>query len=290
MSKVFLVTGSSRGLGRSVAEAVLAAGHQLVATARNPRQLDDLVEQYGDQVRAVALDVADADAAQAAVQTAVDAFGRLDVVVNNAGYADLASVEDITLDAFRAQLDTNLFGVVNVTKATLPIMREQGSGHIIQISSVGGRMASPGLSAYQSAKWAVGGFSEVLAAETAPLGIKVTVLEPGGMRTDWAGSSMTIPPISEPYDQTVGANARRMEGFADVSASDPAKVAQVVLTVADLDEPPVRLLIGSDAYTYGRAAWRARVDEDAKWERLSTSTDHDEATPEQLDPLNSAKA
>jgi NAD(P)-dependent dehydrogenase (short-subunit alcohol dehydrogenase family) len=290
MSKVFLVTGSSRGLGRSVAEAVLAAGHQLVATARNPRQLDDLVEQYGDQVRAVALDVADADAAQAAVQTAVDAFGRLDVVVNNAGYADLASVEDITLDAFRAQLDTNLFGVVNVTKATLPIMREQGSGHIIQISSVGGRMASPGLSAYQSAKWAVGGFSEVLAAETAPLGIKVTVLEPGGMRTDWAGSSMTIPPISEPYDQTVGANARRMEGFAEVSASDPAKVAQVVLTVADLDEPPVRLLIGSDAYTYGRAAWQARVDEDAKWERLSTSTDHDEATPEQLDPLDSAKA
>jgi NAD(P)-dependent dehydrogenase (short-subunit alcohol dehydrogenase family) len=290
MSKVFLVTGSSRGLGRSVAEAVLAAGHQLVATARNPRQLDDLVEQYGDQVRAVALDVADADAAQAAVQTAVDAFGRLDVVVNNAGYADLASVEDITLDAFRAQLDTNLFGVVNVTKATLPIMREQGSGHIIQISSVGGRMASPGLSAYQSAKWAVGGFSEVLAAETAPLGIKVTVLEPGGMRTDWAGSSMTIPPISEPYDQTVGANARRMEGFAEVSASDPAKVAQVVLTVADLDEPPVRLLIGSDAYTYGRAAWQARVDEDAKWERLSTSTDHDGATPEQLDPLDSAKA
>ena len=290
MSKVFLVTGSSRGLGRSVAEAVLAAGNQLVATARSPHQLDDLVERYGDQVRAVALDVTDADAAQAAVQTAVDAFGRLDVVVNNAGYADLASVEDVTLDAFRAQIDTNLFGVLNVTKAALPVLREQGFGHIIQVSSVGGRMATPGLSAYQAAKWAVGGLSEVLAAETAPLGIKVTVLEPGGMRTDWAGSSMTIPPISEPYDQTVGVSARRMEGFSEASASDPAKVAQVVLAVADLDEPPVRLLIGTDAYNYGRAAWQARVDEDAKWERLSTSTDHDEATAEQLDPINRGNA
>lgn len=290
MSKVFLVTGSSRGLGRSVAEAVLAAGNQLVATARSPHQLDDLVERYGDQVRAVALDVTDADAAQAAVQTAVDAFGRLDVVVNNAGYADLASVEDVTLDAFRAQIDTNLFGVLNVTKAALPVLREQGFGHIIQVSSVGGRMATPGLSAYQAAKWAVGGLSEVLAAETAPLGIKVTVLEPGGMRTDWAGSSMTIPPISEPYDQTVGASATRMEGFSEASASDPAKVAQVVLAVADLDEPPVRLLIGTDAYNYGRAAWQARVDEDAKWERLSTSTDHDEATAEQLDPINRGNA
>ncbi|HEY4093969.1 MAG TPA: SDR family NAD(P)-dependent oxidoreductase [Baekduia sp.] len=286
MSKVFLVTGSSRGLGRSIAEAVLAAGHRLVATARTPQQLDDLVAQYGDHVRAVALDVTDPAAAEAAVQTAVDAFGRLDVVVNNAGYADLAAVEDVTLAAFRAQIDTNLLGTVYMSKAALPILREQGSGHIIQVSSVGGRMASPGLGAYQAAKWAVGGFSEVLAAETAPLGIRVTVLEPGGMRTDWAGSSMDVPPISAPYDQTVGANHRRMAGFAESAASDPAKVAQVVLQVADLDEPPVRLLIGTDAYTYGRAAWQARLETDAQWEALSTSTDHDDVTAEQLDPLN----
>jgi NAD(P)-dependent dehydrogenase (short-subunit alcohol dehydrogenase family) len=286
MSKVFLVTGSSRGLGRSIAEAVLAAGHRLVATARTPQQLDDLVAQYGDHVRAVALDVTDPAAAQAAVQAAVDAFGRLDVVVNNAGYADLAAVEDVTLDAFRAQIDTNLLGTVYMSKAALPILRKQGSGHIIQVSSVGGRMASPGLGAYQAAKWAVGGFSEVLAAETAPLGIRVTVLEPGGMRTDWAGSSMDVPPISAPYDQTVGANHRRMAGFAESAASDPAKVAQVVLQVADLDEPPVRLLIGTDAYTYGRAAWQARLETDAQWEALSTSTDHDDVTAEQLDPLN----
>jgi NAD(P)-dependent dehydrogenase (short-subunit alcohol dehydrogenase family) len=288
--KVFLVTGSSRGLGREIATAVLAAGHNLVATARSPQQLDDLVGQYGDQIRAVALDVTDPGAAAAAVKAAVDAFGRLDVVVNNAGYADLAAVEDVTLDAFREQIDTNLLGVVYMTKAALPILREQGSGHIVQVSSVGGRMASPGLSAYQAAKWAVGGFSEVLAAETAPLGIKVTVLEPGGMRTDWAGSSMTVPPISEPYDQTVGANHRRMEGFTESAASDPAKVAQLVLKVADLDEPPLRLLVGTDAYTYGRAAWQARLDEDARWEELSTSTDNDDATPEQLDPLGGSRA
>lgn len=288
--QVFLLTGASRGLGRAIAEAVLAAGHQLVGTARDPRQLDDLVARYGDQVRAAALDVVDPDAARAAVQTAVGAFGRLDVVVNNAGFADLAAVEDVTLDAFRAQIDTNLLGVVNVTKAALPVLREQGAGHIIQVSSVGGRMATPGLGAYQAAKWAVGGFSEVLAAEVAPLGVKVTVLEPGGMRTDWAGSSMAIPPISAPYAPTVGAVAQRMSDFATHAAGDPAKVAQLVLEVAGLDDPPLRLLIGTDAYTYGRAAWQARVDADAEWEALSTSTDHDDATQESLDPLRRGAA
>src|ERR1700754_2577363 len=252
--QVFLVTGSSRGLGRSIAQAVLTAGHRLVATARDASSLDDLVAQHPDTARAVALDVTDPDAASRAVAAAVDAFGRLDVVVNNAGYADLASIEDVTLDAFRAQIDTNLLGVVNVTKAALPVLRAQGGGHIIQVSSVGGRMATPGLGAYQAAKWAVGGLSEVLVAEVAPLGIKVTVLEPGGMRTDWAGSSMDIPAISAPYEPTVGAVAQRMSDFATNSASDPDKVAQVVLQVAALDDPPVRLLVGTDAYNYGRAA------------------------------------
>lgn len=207
MSKVFLVTGSSRGLGRQIAEKVLAAGHQLVATARKPETLADLVDQHGSRIRAVELDVTDPAAARAAVRVAVEEFGRLDVVVNNAGYANVASVEDITDADFRAQLDTNLLGVVNVTKAALPVLREQGGGHIIQVSSVGGRMTTPGMSAYQAAKFAVGGFSEVLAQEVAPLGIKVTVLEPGGMRTDWAGSSMTIHPTSPAYEPTVGAVA-----------------------------------------------------------------------------------
>ena len=209
MSSVFFLTGSSRGLGRAIAEAVLDGGHRLVATARDPRSLDDLVASHGDRILALALDVTDAAAAEAAIAAGVERFGRIDVVVNNAGYADLAAVEDVTLEDFRRQIDTNLFGVVNVTKAALPVLREQGAGHIIQISSIGGRLATPGLSAYQSAKWAVGGFSSVLAAEVAPLGIRVTVLEPGGMETDWAGSSMQVPPISEPYRADRRRDARR---------------------------------------------------------------------------------
>lgn len=285
MSKVFLVTGSSRGLGRRIAEKVLAAGHSLVATARRPEQLADLVERHGDRVRAVALDVTDPRAAQAAVDAAVTAFGRLDVVVNNAGYANSGSVEDTPDDDFRAQVDANLFGVVNVTAAALPVLREQGSGHVIQVSSVGGRVATPGLSAYQAAKFAVGGFSEVLAKEVAPLGIKVTVLEPGGMRTDWAGSSMTVHPVSPAYEPTVGAVNALRTTLMERAASDPAKVADVVLRVADLDEPPVRLLLGSDAVRFAAQAERTRAESDAKWRELSLSTDYADLTDDNTDPL-----
>ena len=284
MSNVFLITGSSRGLGRAIAEAALDAGHRVVATARRPEQLDDLRDRYGDRVAAVALDVTDYDAATRAVQAAVDAFGRIDVVVNNAGYADLASVEDMTIGAFRAQIDTNLLGVVNVTKAALPVLREQGAGHIVQVSSLGGRIANAGLSAYQAAKFAVGGFSEALAQEVAPLGIKVTVIEPGGMRTDWAGSSMTIPAVSEPYGPTVGAIAALM-GQTGAAAGDPAKVAQVVLRIAEMPEPPLRLLLGSDAVAYAAQASEARAAADATWRELSLSTDHDETTAAARDPL-----
>ena len=281
--QVFLVTGAARGLGRDIVEAALAAGHSVVAGARSPGALDDLAARYGERIVPVPLEVTDPDAAAAAVQVALDNFGRLDVVVNNAGYADLASIEDVSLDDFRAQIDTNLLGVVIVTKAALPILREQGSGHIIQVSSVGGRSASPGLGAYQSAKWAVGGFSGVLASEVASLGIKVTVLEPGGMRTDWAGSSMSIPPISEPYDATVGARARMMQTW--IPAGDPARVAKVVLEVAAMDEPPLRLLLGTDAYNYGTANSRAIAESDLRWRDLSVSTDHEESTDAERDPL-----
>lgn len=276
-SKVFFVTGSSRGLGRQIVQAALAEGHQVVATARDPQALDDLVERHGDRVQAVALDVTDADAAARAVRAGTEAFGRLDVVVNNAGQGDRVSLEDTTLDVFRRQIETNFLGVVYLTKAAVPVLREQGGGHIIQISSLGGRIGSPGMTAYQSAKWAVGGFSEALAAEVAPLGIKITVLEPGGMRTDWAGASMTTPPISAPYEATVGASARSMAEFEHVANSDPAKVAALVLRVAELDDPPLRLLAGSDAYEYGREAWATRLATDAKWEELSRSTDADDA-------------
>jgi NAD(P)-dependent dehydrogenase (short-subunit alcohol dehydrogenase family) len=281
MNKVFLVTGSARGLGRSIAEAVLAAGHQLVATARKPEQLADLVTKYGDQVRAVQLDVTDYTAAQAAVRAAVNAFGRLDVVVNNAGYANFASIEDLPIEDFREQIDTNLLGVVNVTKAALPVLREQGAGHFIQVSSVGGRSVAPGVSAYQAAKWAVGGFSGVLAREVNPLGIKVTVLEPGGMSTDWAGSSMKVYPISAPYEQSVGAVRKALEG--GLTASDPDKVAQVVLRLVELDEVPERLLLGGDAVAVAAAYEKALAESDAKWLELSTSTHHDDDATKSLD-------
>jgi NAD(P)-dependent dehydrogenase (short-subunit alcohol dehydrogenase family) len=288
--QVFFLTGSSRGLGRQIAEAVLAAGHQLVATARDPGSVADLADRYGRQVLPVALDVTDPDAAVAAVAAGTEAFGRIDVVVNNAGYANLASVEDITVDDFRAQVDANLFGVVNVTKAALPVLRAGGGGHIIQVSSIGGRLATAGLSAYQAAKWAVGGFSEVLAREAGPLGIKVTVLEPGGMATDWAGSSMRVPPISEPYRATVGAMAAVHEDLGSAAAlGDPAKVARVVLAVAAMAEPPLRLILGSEAYAYATAAARARAESDAAWRDLTVSTDRDDATDAQRDPLGAAR-
>ncbi|MBB5790053.1 SDR family NAD(P)-dependent oxidoreductase [Jiangella mangrovi] len=285
----FLVTGASRGLGRAVVVAALAAGHQVVAGVRDPHALDDLLGSADGRLVVVPLDVTDPAAAERAVHTVVDEFGRLDVLVNNAGYANLGSIEDTDPADFRAQVETNLFGVVNVTRAALPVLREQRGGHIVQVSSVGGRMASAGLAAYQTAKWAVGGFSSVLAAEVEPLGIRVSVLEPGGMRTDWAGSSMRVDPVRPEYAETVGANAARMGEAALTQASDPAKVAELVLRVVAMDEPPLRLLVGPDAYLYGTAVGRALLAADEQNRELSESTVADDATAEQLDPLGAAQ-
>jgi NAD(P)-dependent dehydrogenase (short-subunit alcohol dehydrogenase family) len=185
MSKVWLVTGSASGLGRDIAEAVLASGDRLLATARDPHRLNDLVERYGKQVHTAPLNVADEAAAKAAVEKAVEVFGRLDVVVNNAGYGDVAPFEQLSSESFRALVDTNFFGVVYMTRAAIPVMRKQKSGCILQISSVGGRLGVPGNAAYHAAKWAVGGFTESLAPELAQFGVRVCALEPGGMRTNW---------------------------------------------------------------------------------------------------------
>jgi NAD(P)-dependent dehydrogenase (short-subunit alcohol dehydrogenase family) len=274
-NSIWFITGSSRGLGRALATAVLAAGHRLVATARNTADLQFLVDDYGDRVRAVALDVARPAEAHGAIAAAVAAFGRIDVVVNNAGYANVSSVEDVAEDDFRAQIETNFFGVVNVTRAVLPVMRAQGAGRIIQISSIGGRHGGPGLGAYQSAKWAVGGFSEVVAAEVAPLGIRVTIVEPGGMKTDWAGSSMRIDPVTAPYQPTVGAfwNARHLT--PDAARGEPAKAAAAILTLAELPDPPLHLLLGSDALFLAGIVSQSRAAEDAKWRALSASIDAD---------------
>lgn len=254
----------------------LEAGDRVAATARDPRRLDDLVARYGDAVTPIALDVTDSEAARRAVAGTVAAFGRLDVVVNNAGYATLASIEDTSEEAFRDQVETNLFGVVNVTRAALPVLRAQGGGRIITVSSVGARTASPGLGAYQMSKWAVSGFSEVLAREVGPLGIKVTSVEPGGMRTDWAGASMAVPPISAPYEQTVGAVAKHFAAGNDDSAGDPVKVARAIRAVAAMDAPPARLLLGSDALVVATASAAAQAAGDTAFAELTRSTDHED--------------
>ncbi len=274
MAQTWLITGSSRGLGRALAEAVLAAGHNVVATARDPRQLDDLVAAHPDRARAVALDVTDRRQGEEAVEATLKAFGRLDVLVNNAGYANVNSIEDFDEADFRAQIETNLWGVINLTRAVLPTLREQGAGHIIQISSVGGRDTAPGIGPYQTAKWAVEGFSGVLAKEVAPLGIKVTIIEPGGFRTDWAGASMTVHAIRDAYQPTVGTMASYRE--AATPLGDPVKGAAAILEIAQVPEPPLRLLLGSDAFAVARAADEAKIASDEAWKDLTVSTDHDE--------------
>ncbi|TCM96398.1 NADP-dependent 3-hydroxy acid dehydrogenase YdfG [Paenibacillus sp. BK033] len=273
MSKVWFITGSSRGFGRSLAEAVLANGDRLIATARRTEQLADLKERYGSQVRLVPLDVTSYEQAEAAVQEAFEAFGRLDVLVNNAGYGNVSSIEETPMEDFRAQTETNLWGVVNVTKAALPLLREQGHGHIVQFSSIGGRSGAPGLGPYQMSKWAVEGFSEVLAKEVAPLGLKVTLIEPGGFRTDWAGSSMQhIEPRGE-YQETVGGLLKHLRDVTGKENGDPDKAAQAILAIANEENPPLRLLLGSDAVAIANAVDAGKLAETKRWEKLSVSTD-----------------
>lgn len=274
MSKVWFVTGSASGLGRSIAEAVLASGNRLVATARDPSRLKDLVDKYNDQIRSVRLDVVDEKAAEVAVQVAVSRFGRLDVVVNNAGYGDIAPFEQLSSERFKALIDTNFYGVVNVTRAALPIMRRQKSGCILQISSVGGRLARPGSTGYHAAKWAVGGFTESLAQEVAPFGVNVCALEPGGMRTNWGARANKETPVLLPeYESSVGAVIKALASYWGNEISDPVKVAQLILWLADRNQLPAHLLIGSDAVQFAHQAEATRAAETERWREFSISTD-----------------
>ncbi|WP_433124434.1 oxidoreductase [Micromonospora sp. CA-240977] len=277
MSRVWLITGCSRGLGRALAEAVLADGDHLVATARNPAQLDALSDRYGERLRTVALDVTDPAAAHTVARTTVDTFGSLDILVNNAGYADVAAIEDMPEDNFRAQIEANFYGVVNLSRAALPAMRAQGRGHILQISSVGSRVASTGLGAYQAAKWAVSGFSGVLAREVEGFGIRITSVEPGALRTDWAGSSMSMLPISDPYRPVIDPAVQRLRQASGNQPGDPARAAQAIIRITRVDDPPLRLLLGADAVAGASAAAEALAASDARWRELSESIAFDPA-------------
>lgn len=273
--KTFFLTGSARGLGRAIAEAVLKAGHQLIATARNPEQLQDLQALHGDRVAPVALDVTDAAAVQRAVDLGMARFGRLDVVINNAGFANVGAVEDMPASAIEAQFATNFMGSVHVIKAALPVLRRQGAGHLIQISSIGARIAAPGAAAYFATKWALSGFVQSLALEVAPLGVHVTAVEPGGLRTDFAKpSSVTLFPASAPYVDTAGAVLAMMQapGYAEDYA-DPARLAEVVLRVATMEKPPVRLLCAGAMLPAVQEAQRAQAQADDDWAWLSRLAD-----------------
>ena len=276
----WFITGSSRGFGRELTIAALEAGDRVAATARNPKQLADLVERYGERVLPLALDVTDAKAAESALETGREAFGRLDVIVNNAGYANVAPIEFAEEDDFRTQFETNFWGVYNVSKASIPILREQGGGLIVQFSSVGGRVGgSPGIGSYQAAKFAVDGFSRVLAVETAPFGVKVMVVEPSGFATDWAGPSMTVHDIPALYDSTVGAMNSRMRQNAAGAAGDPARGAEIIVRTVHSDDVPTHLLLGTNAVTMSLAYSQAQLDEATKWEAVSRSADFAAAYP-----------
>ena len=278
MTKVWFITGSSRGLGRSLAEAVLEKGHNVVATARNTDQLEDLVSKYPGQILPLKLDVNDAAQIKASVEKTIKHFGRIDILVNNAGFGITGAAEAFTEEQVRSQLETNLYAPIAVTRAVLPYMRKQRSGHILQISSIGGRVGNSGLTMYQAAKFGLSGFSEALAGEVAPLGIKVTSVEPGGFRTDWAGNSMSYAPRVEGYETTVDTRADYFSSGSFIPMGDPVKAARVMIELTEHPEPPVHLVLGSEAAALLKLADEKRKTEFEKWLPVTTSTDHEKAT------------
>lgn len=285
MAKVWLITGSGNGLGRDIAEAALAAGDSVVAGARKTEELAPLVAQYGERVKPVKLEVRDEAAAKAAVQVAVDTFGGLDVLVNNAGYGQFAPFEQMSGEDFQAVVDTCLYGVVYTTRAAIPVMRKQKSGYIFQVSSIGGRIAMPGNSPYHAAKWAVGGFSDSVAAEVAPFGVKICTLEPGGIRTNWARrAGQDAPTLLPDYEASVGQIYKLLRTIEGQQEGDPKKIADLVIKLANSDDVPLRLILGVDAEKRVERVETARAAEAEKFRDLTHSTvfENAEAIPELL--------
>ncbi|MEU4554347.1 NAD(P)-dependent dehydrogenase (short-subunit alcohol dehydrogenase family) [Micromonospora violae] len=274
MTKTLLVTGAGGGLGRHLVDVGLQAGHNVLATDLTTDVLP-VPDQQQDRLRVLAVDVTSSADARTAVQYAVSEFGRLDVLVNSAGYRSVGSIEDMPEDEFRRTVEINFFGAVNMVRAALPVLRPQRSGSIVNVSTIGGRRAQAGLAAYQAAKWALGGFTEILAREVETIGIHATLVEPGGIRTPWAAAPMSVPPMQDEYDETVGAFVRTYRDNQDVQRGDPAKMARVILRITEEPQPPVRLLLGSDAAWLAPLIAEARATEDAAWREVSQSTDLD---------------
>ena len=278
MAKVWLITGSGNGLGRDIAEAALAAGDSVVAGARRTEELTPLVAQYGERVKPVTLEVRDEAAAKRAVQLAVDTFGRLDVLVNNAGYGQIGPFEQVSAEDFQAVVDTCFYGVVYTTRAAIPAMRKQKGGHIFQVSSIGGRIAIAGSTPYHAAKWAVGGFSDALATEVAPFGVKICTLEPGGIRTNWARrAGQNAPDLLPEYEASVGPILKLLQSIEGREEGDPRKIADVIVQLANSDDVPLRLILGVNAEKWVQQAETARANEAEKWRHLTVSTVFEDA-------------
>jgi NAD(P)-dependent dehydrogenase (short-subunit alcohol dehydrogenase family) len=266
--KTWFITGTSRGFGREWAKAALGRGDKVAATARKTDSLRDLVNEYGDSILPLSLDVTDRDADFAAVKRAHEHFGRLDVIVNNAGYGLFGAIEEISEAEARAQLETNLFGALWVTQAALPYLRGQRGGHIIQVSSVGGVAAFPGVGLYHASKWALEGFSDALSQEVTQFGIKVTLIEPGGFNTDWAGSSSVHATENPLYNSVRGSRPTppNKRGY-------PEATAEAILKVVDAENPPLRLLLGNFAFDYVKALYPKRLATWAEWETVTRAAD-----------------
>jgi NAD(P)-dependent dehydrogenase (short-subunit alcohol dehydrogenase family) len=271
-SKVWFITGTSKGFGRVWAEAALARGDRVAASARDVKTLAPLVERYGDQVAALALDVTHKAAVDAAITSAHARFGRLDVVINNAGYGLFGTIEEVSEIEARAQIETNLFGALWVTQAALPIMRAQKSGHIIQVSSIGGVNAFPTVGLYHASKWGLEGFSQSLAAEVAGFGIKVTIVEPGGFATEWGGPSAKHATQLREYDDARASIASFRSGYVP---GDPEATGPAILKIVDAKDPPLRVFFGSGGLPMTRKEYAKRIETWEKWNDVSLAAQGD---------------
>jgi NAD(P)-dependent dehydrogenase (short-subunit alcohol dehydrogenase family) len=278
-SRVWFITGTSTGLGRAVAEAALARGERVVATARDPLAVKDLADRAPGRVRTYALDVTDPATVKAAVAGAVEEFGRIDVLVNNAGHGLVGALEELSEEEIHAVLDTNVLGVATVTRAVLPHMRARRSGHIVQMSSVGGVVGNPGHAIYATSKFALEGMSEALAGEVGPLGIRVTIVEPGPFRTDFAGRSMRFATqIADYRDTPAGAMRERFSSQDGAQPNDPARAAQAIMRAVDDETSPLRLPLGPEAVTRIRQKLQRQLADLDSWEAVSLDTRYADAS------------
>lgn len=274
MSKVWLITGCSTGFGRELAIHALEAGNKVVVTARKPEDVNDIVAKHGTTSIAVKLDVTNTYDIKASVQQAMEKFGRIDVLVNNAGIGYFGAIEESDEDEVRRMFEINFFGLANMTKEVLPIMRKQRSGHIVNISSIGGLVSFPAVGFYNATKYAVDGLSESLAKETAPLGIKVTVIAPSGFRTDWAGrSANNAKTVIDDYATTAGQNKNNIRGYSGNQPGDPVRAAKAIIKAVDSENPPLRLLLGAGALKGGRNKLNELKKDFDDWEETTLGAD-----------------